>query len=84
MNIEPDFTVKKYFLKILQKKKVNWREEYHIYWKSENDLNQQILLILLASKFRKQSNDQLISSVLVKGIAMKTIKFICHQKQEFN
>ena len=69
---------------LVQMEKLNWRKEYHIYWKSENDLNQQILLILLVSKFRKQSKYQFVSSVLVKGISINIIKLLCHQKQIIN
>ena len=66
---------------LIQRNKLNWREEYHVYWNASKKINKQILMILLASKFRKQSNDQLVSSVLVKGIAMNIIKFLCHFKQ---
>ena len=66
---------------IIQNNKINWKEEYHVFWKGESDLNRQILMILFVCKFRKNSNDKLISSILVKGISVKIIKFLCHLKQ---
>jgi TPR repeat protein len=79
-NIYQDFALRR-LISIIENHKIEWKEEYHIYWKSTNDLNNQILVILLSSKFRKNSKYNIVSNILVKGITMKIIKFICHFNQ---
>ena len=68
------------FLKVLNSNKIEWREEYHLHWKSPKNINRQILVILLVSKFRKQSSVDSVTS-FSKVIAMKLIKFLCHMRQ---
>ena len=66
---------------IIQKNKISWKEDYHRFWKVEEDLNHQILMILCVSKHRRYSSDRFVSSFLVRGISMKIIQFLCHLKQ---
>ena len=67
---------------ILRTKKVAWAKMYHVHWplpKERRDitLNDQIKTILLVMKNRKQSKYNLVP-VLVKGIVMDIIKYLCH------
>jgi len=62
---------------ILSERRVQWREEFHVYWNASIDLNQRIFILLMISKNRRHSkyND---SSFLVKGLIIKIIKQLCH------
>lgn len=79
---------------LLSKAKVEWRQEYHSYWKAcdldglcnesfanKKFLNEQILTILLSSKHRKTSSFSYFSS-FVPGVAMNVVKFLCHYRQQ--
>ena len=62
-------------INFIQKNKINWKKEYHLFWKAEKKLGKRILMLLLISKYRKQSNNHLVSSIMVKGITAEIIKF---------
>jgi TPR repeat protein len=64
------------FQKIIENNKIEWKKEYHVYWKSSSDLNKQIIILLLISKHRKKHQN-----TFLKGIVMKIIQFLCHFKQ---
>ena len=72
-----------HLLERIQRLKVNWKKEYHSFWKSEKGLNQQIITILLISKFRSLAFPPIVSKVLVKGITLNIVKFLCHFRQFF-
>jgi hypothetical protein len=55
-----------------------WRKEYHIYWKKDQLLNQQIVFLLLLSKFRRDFNNQILNNLLINGITINIIKYLCH------
>jgi TPR repeat protein len=65
---------------ILLSRTVNWRPEYHKYWKYEMGLNKSIVYLLLVSKFKKESTFEQ-TKTFIKGIMMKIIQFLCHIKQ---
>lgn len=69
------------FKNFLSKKLANWREELHKHWKCYDLLDHQISTLLLISKFRRESVMK-ECLVLVKGVMMKIIKFLCHFSQE--
>ena len=73
--------VKIQLLRIISTKKVEWRTEYHEFWGKQDLLDKQIVVLLLISKNRKESIKE-ESKVLVKGIIMKIIKFLCHFRQK--
>ena len=70
------------FFYLIHHNKVEWRKEYHVYWKSEENLNQKIIILLLISKFKREIHNRTISQILVKGIVMKIIKYLCHFTQK--
>ena len=74
----------KCFKNIAHSQKIQWFQKYHVYWNSPSDLDKQIEIILLISKFKKQSNNQLIPKLFVKGIAMKIVEYLCHLRQILN
>ena len=59
-------------------KEITWKKEYHSYWPKEKILNDQIILILLISKYRKEFRNRLFDSVFLKGISFKIIQFLSH------
>ena len=68
--------------KNFKQNKINWREEFHLFWMSTPELNNQIIAILLSSKHRKESKMESVRKYLVKGISKNIIKFLCHLKQK--
>ena len=87
---------KKRLIELLSEKKVEWKKEFHQFWKSspllierrnclkeqekrEIGLNEQIMTILLISKKRRTSKQDI--SFFVHGIAINVIKFLCHSCQ---
>lgn len=68
---------------IHKKNKVEWRKECHQLWNFENkeEIDEVILTVLLVSKHRKESSF-VGTKLLVKGITMYIIKFICHLNQK--
>ena len=71
---------KKKFVDLIDKEQnqIVWRTEYHPYWKKNEFLNKQIIILLLICKHRKESTTDLVSTVLIKGIAINLIKYLCH------
>lgn len=67
--------------KILSKKMIDWKKEYHLVWNTSNDINPKIILILLISKYRKDSKNFIISKVFIKYISFNVIKFLCNISQ---
>ena len=59
---------------------INWKPEYHQFWNCSINLNlnEKILFLLLISKNRKESSLQNVDCIMVKGITMNIIKFLCH------
>lgn len=45
-------------------------------------LNDQIVSLLLCSKYRKFSRRKIVKETLVKGIAMQIVQFLCHFRQK--
>ena len=76
-----DTKAKLEFIDLLHFKKITWKEEYHRFWNAPQDLNHQVLMILLISKFRRLSSNISVPSIFVKGITMKIIMFLCHIRQ---
>ena len=74
----------KYFLDLIknQKQFINWKKEYHVYWKKNDNLNKQIVFILLMSKHRNLLKNKTLEKTLVNGIAINIIKFLCHFSPE--
>ena len=72
------------FENFLKKYKVEWKMQYHVYWCTPNDLNDQIRTILLISKHKNLSTSDLVPNLIVKGIAIQIIKYLCHFKQFLN
>ena len=72
------------FLNIISFEKVTWQPEYHHHWKSKSPqkLNQQIITLLLISRSKNNSKKKFVSSMFIKGISMKVIRFLCHANQE--
>ena len=68
------------FLNLIQKhqNEIIWKKEYHFHWQKESILNQNIFLILLISKHRKEFQNKLLTTVFLKGISFKIIQFLCH------
>ena len=57
---------------------INWKKDFHSDWKKNQLINSEILYLLLVSKFRKEMSNKLIEDVMVNGIALQIIKFLCH------
>jgi tetratricopeptide (TPR) repeat protein len=61
-------------------KSIIWKSYLHKYWHTDKTLlDDTILLLLLISRYRRQSNIDKLQSVMIKGITMKVIKYVCHQ-----
>ena len=75
-----DFS-KRQFVILLNSNKIEWKKDYHCFWNSKNALNQQIIHLLLISKFRFHSSNKLIRILFVKGICFELIKFLSHYNQ---
>ena len=69
------------FQKILHSGQVSWRKEFHEYWKGETGLNEQILCLLLSSKSKSSSTNHTVKSILVTGVVLNIVKFLCHLRQ---
>ena len=83
----------KILAKLIASKKIEWKPEYHkfwkystllvdrtvLFWKTKKEIRTEevILTVLLASKYRERSRDTHIK-FFVKGIAMNVIKFFAH------
>ena len=65
-----------------KKKPVNWQTKYHQHWPLEIDGKSTIRIVLLISKYRKESLFLSVKSGLVKGVAMKIVNYLCHLKQK--
>ena len=80
MSFGQDEIYKKKFLKQFEihQNEIVWRKEYHIYWKKDEHLNTKIFLILLISKKRRETKNKVLDAVLVKGITINIIKYLCH------
>ena len=72
---------KEQLIDFLEEHKVNWKKEYHIFWKGAKQLDQQVFVLLLLSKHRKESNNFFASQALVKLITFSIIKFLCNFNQ---
>lgn len=80
----------KELLEFISTNRIEWKPEYHIYWNAssslntfydfKSDLDQQVFIVLCISKFRFSSNNFSVRSLLVKGISLLVIKFLCHFK----
>ena len=73
--------IKEKFLQVLHKNKVEWKEVYHVHWNGEEGLNDQILTILLVSKFRRESKNKIVYT-FVKGLSMKFVKYLCEFRKK--
>ena len=73
-------TSKLRFLYIIenQAEKIVWKTEYHQFWKKDTLSQNQIISLLLISKHRLKLQNKTLQSVLVKGITMNVIKYLCH------
>ena len=69
---------KEKFLHLLSENLICWRKEYHQYWNKKNNLDDEIFTILLISKFRKFSKKKAVKFIMIKGIVMDIIKYLCH------
>jgi TPR repeat protein len=61
--------------------KILWKPSLHKYLIDSYDrteLDNNILLLLLISKYRRSSNNDILQSVIIKGIILNIIKYICH------
>jgi TPR repeat protein len=65
------------FKEMISTEHVKWEPKYHIHWPNIENFNDKIILLLLISKNRKQSKKKEIQ-VMVKGITMLIIKYLCH------
>ena len=72
------------FKNLVDSKKIEWKMEYHIYWidKDNQLLKKQILIVLLISKMRNLSKKDFVPNMIVKGIAIKVIKYLCESKNK--
>lgn len=75
----------KYVIEIMEKNKIEWQPILHKLWVSKENvkgkivaLNEQVLTLLLISKFRSKNDS---ARFLVKGIVMKVIKALCEIRQ---
>ena len=73
-------TSKKNFQHLVKEKKVEWKKEYLLFWPSNNNLKTSISVLLLISKYRKDSAVPQVTFV-VKGIILKIIRYLCHFSQ---
>ena len=73
------------FFDIINHSNVEWRSEYHVHWPKSEMLNQQIICLLLISKFRNQIQKKevgLILSILSKVVAMEIISYLCQLEKK--
>eukprot|EP01091_Cochliopodium_minus_P006082 TRINITY_DN15962_c0_g1_i1.p1 TRINITY_DN15962_c0_g1~~TRINITY_DN15962_c0_g1_i1.p1 ORF type:complete len:453 (-),score=108.50 TRINITY_DN15962_c0_g1_i1:10-1368(-) len=64
---------------LINTKVINWNKNYHIYFPFKFDLVNKILTTLLCvSKFRKESSHKYLHNVIVTGISMNIISFLCN------
>jgi hypothetical protein len=60
-------------------KEILWNTELHKYWLQDiSDLNLIVITLLLISKYRRQSNSDIVKTVMIRGITINVIKYYCH------
>ena len=74
---------------LVSKHRVGWRKELHRHWNSRDlhvirdkrlqsfTLDDQILSLLLTSKNKRHSTNETIKKMIVNGIALKIVKYLC-------
>ena len=76
-------TMEKQLKEILVLGEEEWTPKLNIYWPFvDKEISQkQIFCLLLLSKVRSHSPSKTVSLVLLKGITMVIIKYLCHFRQ---
>ena len=77
-----DETSKQKFSNIVKTKKISWKIDYHPFWISKRGLDDRIVTVLLISRFRDFSVLNETKIVMVKGVSLNIIKFLCHFSQK--
>ena len=67
------------FMEVLKRKNIEWKKEYHKYYSKHLPpmVLDQVFHLLLFSKYRCLSN-----SILIKGITLIIIKYLCQIEQQ--
>ena len=69
-------------LDLVRENCVTWKPEYHRFWCHDKlVLNSQIVVLLLVSKHRKNSSIVNSKNLLIKGVIIIVIRFLCHFSQ---
>eukprot|EP01091_Cochliopodium_minus_P018100 TRINITY_DN725_c0_g1_i1.p1 TRINITY_DN725_c0_g1~~TRINITY_DN725_c0_g1_i1.p1 ORF type:complete len:351 (-),score=68.37 TRINITY_DN725_c0_g1_i1:38-1090(-) len=74
------FNCKNRLMDIISTSKIEWNKDHHIFWRFNQGLNDQLITLLLVSKYRDESTKD-EGYVLSFEVVMVLIKFLCQFKQ---